>query len=128
MWMNSLNLSEGALTINRLLDDLQDGVALIETGLAIAGDEVAAIMGTRKLNRGTPERPLNKCVARAQTRPVCRRPTNVAYIRVSISPACSPIATFPRNPRHFSPSPPAGSSALRTATWRWRWARSWGSP
>ena len=47
-----MNLGEGTTTINRLFDDLQDGVALVETALVVAPEEATAIIGARKLNKG----------------------------------------------------------------------------
>jgi hypothetical protein len=105
MWMNSLNLGEGAHpTINNLMTDLADGVAIVETGLAIAGEEVAGWMGARKLNRGTPEKPLNKCVrGRADERwrgppPLFNCPPRVVRAIVSQPPSLTPRVRFGRPP------------------------------
>jgi plastin-1 len=62
MWMNSLNLGGGEVPpLHRLFDDLQDGIALVETAVVVAPEETAAAQGARKLNKGEKLKS-NKCV------------------------------------------------------------------
>ena len=49
LWMNSLNLNDGATVVHSLFKDLSEGATLVDAILAVAGDSVS--LGSRKVNR-----------------------------------------------------------------------------